>query len=92
MNDEDEVTFGLVMPFVVAQSQGGPFEDQAYIAGYEMGLLAAELEHSRPHYLRRTLHTANLRQVDLIAMRYGYSLRSQVCPQADWTEVELVRS
>lgn len=89
-DDEDTVEFGLVMPFVVCQSQGGPYEDQAFVAGYELGLLSARLE-AQPPFLRLPLRTDSMKQVDLIAMRHGYSLTAHVCPMPEWTDCELLR-
>lgn len=37
MSEEDDAT--LVMPFVCSQSEGGPFEDRALSAGYQLGQL-----------------------------------------------------
>lgn len=37
MSDEHEADFGLVMPFVVVVSHGGPYEDAAFAAGWECG-------------------------------------------------------
>ncbi|WP_228981430.1 hypothetical protein [Streptomyces sp. DH12] len=68
----------LVMPFVIVQSNGGPYDDAAFVAGATCGQLIAELaalaEHGatpQPRYVRPEY----LPQIDLIAMRYGYVLR-----------------
>lgn len=78
------------MPFVCCESQGGPYADEPFVAGYELGQLSARLE-ARPTFLRLPLRTASMRQVDLLAMRHGYSLRQHVMPMAEWTDVELLR-
>lgn len=46
-DDEDQsagTEYGLVMPFVTVSSVGGPHDDGAYVAGYEMGALAVRLQ------------------------------------------------
>jgi hypothetical protein len=65
---------GMVMPFVTVVSKGGPHEDESYVAGWEMGSLDATLSQRTPQAFTITLHTENLPQADLIAMRYGYIL------------------
>ncbi|MFV8317145.1 hypothetical protein [Mycobacterium sp. 23] len=70
MNDE-EFAYDLVMPFIPVQSKGGPYDDDAFVAGYEMGLLDAQLSGStftQGHAIR----AENQHQADLIAMRHGY--------------------
>lgn len=91
MSEETEAEFGLVMPFVVCASQGGPYDDAAFVAGYELGHLAARLESGRHHFLRVTLHTASMPQVDLLAMKCGYTMRYQVMPQDEWSDVEFTK-
>lgn len=76
MTDEPEYT--LVMPFVTCQSNGGPHEDSAYVAGFEMGSLAAVMATYTTFRMgpipefETTIHAANQPQADLIAMKYGY--------------------
>jgi hypothetical protein len=75
MNDD---TYGFVTPFVLVQSNGGPFDDAAFVAGVTCGALFQELEtcaalHALPH--PRYLKPAILPQVDLIAMKHGFVLR-----------------
>lgn len=66
-----EPEFSLVMPFVVCASNGGPYEDVAFVAGYECGMVEAALQ-TAPATERRTVRSANLPQLDLIAMRLGF--------------------
>lgn len=86
---EDERT--LVMPFVLCQSEGGPYEDDAFVAGYTCATLAAELRAlavhrstPRPHLVR----PAHLPQVDLIAMLHGYKISvGDVDGATGWNDV-----
>lgn len=73
MSADDEGDFGLVLPFTVVKSKGGPFDDDAYAAGFEAGRVWAELDH-RPRSLTGSYRTVNVPQLDLIAMHFGYSL------------------
>lgn len=81
----------LVMPFVTVASTGGPHDDAGYAAGWEMGALDAELRHSRPADLRRTVHSANIPQADLVAMNHGYIATAQALDDT-WSELYLVRT
>lgn len=70
--------FNLIMPFVVCQSKGGPYDDNAYVAGYEAGALDQGLRALNAIRAVPTLpyliHADNRPQVDLIAMRRGFSV------------------
>lgn len=91
MTDEGEdqdgsATWGLVMPFVVCASRGGPYDDQSFVAGYAAGRLAVLLESLATcggSGTRFTVHTGLLPQLDLMAMRHGFTLDSAPCPEAD---------
>ena len=81
----------LVMPFVAVASHGGPFDDQAYTAGYEMGLLDALLGH--PYSFGSqcgTFREENRGQVDLLAMRHGWKVAFTELGEG-WIGVEFVR-
>ncbi len=69
--------YALVMPFLPVASRGGPFEDEAYVAGYQLGRLDAHLEHGQPDELLVMVDDRNREQADLIAMRRGYALEVQ---------------
>lgn len=58
--------YGLVMPFVSTASQGGPHDDDSYVAGYEMGQLDAFLGEGSPAVHEQQIHAENGEQGDLI--------------------------
>lgn len=76
MTDEQDHGMELILPFVVCESHGGPYEDQAFAAGYAAGHLAARMEVAEVlgvdaisyPIVRRAL----LPQVELIGMHYGF--------------------
>lgn len=90
MTDEPS-SFGLVMPFVVTQSQAGPHADEPFVAGYECGYLDHLLESRIHESVERYVHTSIVPQLDLVAMRHGYTMTSE--PWQDhpdqWTLVTL---
>ena len=86
MTDEPEqqpAEYGLVMPFVAVASKGGPFDDRAYCAGWEMGRLDALLEHAAPPVHEQPVLTDNAQQADLVAMKHGYRAEFRVPEDAD---------
>lgn len=77
-------SFELVMPFLPVQSKGGPYDDLAYTAGFEMGALYAKLGAAKPAPTSITVHHENHRQADLIAMRHGYTTEFQSENEHGW--------
>jgi len=76
MEDEETHDYDLVMPFVVCKGMGGQYEDKDFCAGYALGELSAELKISEqidaiPR--ARYLPTPYLKQLDLLAMRFGFT-------------------
>lgn len=74
---DDADTHTLAMPFVVCSSTGGRYDDEAFGAGVECGLIYAELGQCerigatpRPRWVVPGI----FKQVDLIAMRFGYTV------------------
>ena len=91
MGDEDQ-DYGLVMPFTVTQSHGGPFEDEAFCAGWKCGQLD-ELASGGAERIITTVLTATVPQVDLIAMRHGYTLEANASDDyPEWTHVEMTKA
>lgn len=88
---DEEPTAELVMPFVAVTSVGGPYDDEAYVAGYEAGLLDARLQFDRAPSISLPVHAENAAQVDLIAMQHGYTIEVQPV-ESGWSFVTLTRS
>ena len=77
----------MIMPFVTVTSKGGPHDDESYACGWEMGALDALLGFGHPSSVAQAIHSSNLAQADLIAMRWGYTLRHTPSKAEGWTEV-----
>lgn len=82
-DESEEQQHELVMPFVNVTSVGGPFDDRAYCAGWEMGKLDVLLGQLRPSVHEQAVLTANATQADLLAMKHGYHAEFQVPEDAD---------
>lgn len=94
MPDEDEeVSYDLVMPFVVCASQGGPFDDAAFTAGYEMGRLDGLLTRTDIQRWTETIRTPNVPQAELLAMKHGLQMESRPDPVygEEWSHVRFTR-
>ena len=90
----DGTEFGLMMPFVVCASHGGPYDDAAYCAGFEAGTVDTILA-TLPvgiNQVSRPVRTDNLPQIDLIAMQHGWSITSTVDDEyPEWMTVTFRR-
>lgn len=70
MND-DELT-QRNMKFIMCKSEGGPYDDASFIAGFYCGVVDRALL-SNPRFASQAwLPTEILPQIDLIAMRHDY--------------------
>jgi hypothetical protein len=95
MSDIEDEGYSLEMPFLPVTSNDGPYDDDAYVAGWQMGqldtaLAAMQTQRSRGSFaLSRTIYTANRPQADLIAMRYGYTAEFEDNQDGTWTAMTL---
>jgi len=86
-----EDQYEMVMPIVLAKSNGGPFDDAAVVAGMTCGALDQELKmtaalNTLPH--ERYIDAPLIKQADLIAMRHGYVLKpGEVDKASGWQSV-----
>lgn len=85
MSDE-ETTYGLVMPFTVCASNGGPYDDASFVAGVWFGKLDAELrwcvETGTDPKLDFPVPTPLVPQLDLLAMNHGLTMTSEPWDEA----------
>lgn len=65
----------LIYPFVSIASNGGPHDDESYVCGYEVGRIDAALSMlpQSVAVVRYLIHEANIQQIDLLAMHYGFT-------------------
>lgn len=89
--------YGLMTPFVTCVTNGGPHDDTAYVAGYEMGSLDKELSMSAHLGVAvpidyRLIHATNRPQADLIAMKHNYVAEfGDVDDFPDWLAITIHR-
>lgn len=71
--NDDDVHYGLVMPFIVCQSHGGPYQDEAFVAGMRLGQLYERLRRGAS-VDGEPVEATSVPQLDLMAMHFGYTL------------------
>lgn len=78
-DSENEATYGLIMPFVLCASNGGPFRDEDFVAGVQIGALDVEMRIAKTldgvpkaRYLSKALYE----QIDLMGMRFGFKVHT----------------
>lgn len=83
--------FGLVMPFIVC-APDGPYDGASFVAGYQCAFIDARLA-SGELWVKEYVASGIVAQLDLLAMRHGYSLKSEPWDEhpEEWTLVELTR-
>jgi hypothetical protein len=72
---EGGTEYGLLFPFVVCQSQGGPYDDEAFVAGAQFGRIDQALQVaavSGATRLRVTVRTDLVKQLELCGMARGF--------------------
>lgn len=80
--DADGEGYELLMPFVVTKSHGGPWDDESFVAGWELRRLDAVLSQAEGIDFTRALtiiaqiRTDGVPQAELIAMKYGFTLEA----------------
>lgn len=90
-DEAEEGEYEMVMPIVLAKSNGGPYDDAAVVAGMTCGALEQELKmaaalNTLPH--ERYIDAPLIKQADLIAMRHGYVLKpGEVDEASGWQHV-----
>lgn len=86
----------LEMPFVVVQSVGGRFDDDAFVVGWQGGEISARLAAANlagaTAVRVEMVHTALLPQLELVGMRQGFpTMRADVSEEyPDWAIVSFL--
>lgn len=92
--EPDEVEYELLMPFIVCASQGGPYDDEAFAAGFQLGRIYSDADAGAVMGVAPgpyTVPSACVAQVDLIAMKHGFTIAraTDLDEPAGWTAVVL---
>lgn len=84
----------LAVPFTACASNGGPYDDQAFVGGFDCGAMHTEMRLLRTlgaTPAARWVKPAILDQLDLLAMDSGYTIkRGRVDEASRWTWVQFI--
>jgi hypothetical protein len=80
----DDLDEDAPLPFVAVISEGGPYDDRAYEAGFQMGQLDIILGIPYVVYHTTVTYTTNVKQADLIAMHHGFKMEIE-SEEDEWT-------
>lgn len=90
MSEHDsETEYGLVMPFVVVKSKGGPHDDGAFVAGFRLGQIWQVLEPDGAGWTG-LVREDDMPQLDLIAMHHHCEVERTDAP-GGWVHVKIAR-
>lgn len=92
---DDGPTYELVYPFILAESNGGPYPDGAFTAGFELGILEQRLRTLTAVEGDRTvitIRTDHIRQAELIAMHHGFPGITTEHHDDGWSTIVLTRA
>ncbi len=89
--------YSLVVPFVACTSKGGPYDDDAFVAGFQCGEIdrtltaLAAVGGSRATF---TVYASLVGQLELVAMNRGFPVVTvEECAEAsEWVQVTFATS
>lgn len=81
------------VPFVAVESLGGPYDDEAFSAGFQLGMLnMGFFIDDFPDHFCMPMFRQSVRQADLIAMRHGWCTRVHEEVDDQWVILSFFRS
>lgn len=95
MDQPPDDSMSLVLPFVATFSNGGPYEDDAFVAGFQAGEIDRSLKAAAAVGATRaqfTAYTELVKQLELIGMNRGFpTVEVETWPAApEWCRVTFV--
>lgn len=94
MNENKNEDYGLLYPFVVCTSNGGPYDDNAFVAGCYFGMIQQESKIIALGKQKRwCVPTPLVPQLELLAMHEGLAIITQEWDEYpdEWTFVSFNR-
>lgn len=87
--DPEQEGYELLYPWVVCKSNGGPFDDDGFAAGFRCGGINAKLNTQIADKLVEEVDPRDLDQLDLIAMHHEYGMTVTLNEEdpTDWAVV-----
>lgn len=91
MTTEEPTEYDLVVPFIACTSEGGPYDDEAFVVGFQAGQIYRSLGvlgAAGGTELQATVRSDLVKQLDLIAMHHGFQTETEACDGAEgWSFV-----
>ncbi len=95
MDDDEAPIYSLALPFIVTTSHGGPYDDDAFVAGFRAGQIYQALTDApaQAQSLQWTVESALVHQLELIGMDRGFMVMSSVAFEEapGWSQVVFMR-
>lgn len=94
LDQPEDDAMELVMPFVVVQSVGGPYDDDAFAFGWQAGAIDHALRVADPEVRSvcyGIVRAGIVPQVELIGMRHGFPVVTVEPTAEGWCEVTFER-
>lgn len=89
-DDRPEDHPSLILPFVAVVSEGGQYDDHGFTAGHQVGIIDGQLGSRLVAATTYLIYRDLVKQVDLIAMRHGYSCEV-LNEDEEWVQVGFTR-
>ena len=81
-DDQQGPDWALVMPFVCCLSDGGTLDDHAFVEGVKYGETLHLIRSQHPARWQGYVHPEMVKQYDLAAMHYGYTMTAEPWEEA----------
>ncbi len=93
----EEDGYSLAVPFIACNSQGGPYDDNAFVAGFQCGEIDRALkaiEAAGGNSAEFTVYTPLVKQVELLGMNRGFPVMTADTfdDTPEWTHVRFSAS
>jgi hypothetical protein len=93
MDKPEEEGYGLLYPFTVVTSAGGQYDDDAFVAGVEVGRIDMGLKIARvtgADRYRAVVRTDLVKQLDLVGMARGWPVLRATADETypEWSVAE----
>lgn len=88
---DDDGEYQLLFPFVVCASEGGPYDDRAFVAGVRFGQILEQARTLAPgRSMTWTVEPVLVPQLDLLAMHHDWRITTEP-DSGEWVQVTFRR-
>lgn len=94
-NVDGDDEHSLLFPFICVKSNGGVYEDEAFVAGAQFGQVLNALRNDRCAMFETYVYPEIVATVDLAAMRHGWMIKLNEPWKenpGEWVYLQLIRT